>query len=401
MIYIHANNSLELEEPIPIGSEKVEYTEKDKWLSVKFVSNTNLELINSKDIISSYALILNNDRKLLMYYSKEWKLPGGYLNQGDLFNASNQLIDVVKEQTGVSIKLEKLLGIKIYQGYSINKYSTYYLASIIDDKIENTDFSFDYSFDYDVAIFEKIKHEIICYFTFTKLINLSVYENNKVLFDNIYDQWKLKLILDLDRTLLESAQLTNINCDEDSLTLNDPLFINNYAPDEIIKLGHHYRFIWLRPYVHEFLDAMKNLTNIHYWTAGIKECQQSVLKITRLINYAVDIYYRDSCTLMSDGYPYKSIVCLNERLKNEKNINCYFDLNKTLLIDDMSINKVSNDENCYLISPWHVIGTNTFDLVEAFKDKELLGLIPSIKNLSDQIMHENLSIQEIIRKKKV
>ena len=383
---------------LPCENDKIKYTEDDNWLSMsfKFENDINFQSINSKDIISSYALILNNKRELLMYYLEEWKLPGGHLNQ------NNQLIDIVREQTGVFIRLEKIIGVKLFKSDLINKYSTFYLASVVDNnnELENLDFSFDFSFDSDSTIFLKYNHETVCYFKFTKLINLSIYKNNKLLFDNIYNKWKLQLIIDIDLTLLESARLTNFHYGEDNVTINDALFTDNYAPDEIIKLGNHFRYIWLRPYVHEFLQAMKNLTLIHYWTAGIKECQQAVLNSTQLIDYAVDIYYRDSCSLMDDGYPYKSIVCLNHKLKNEKHTECYFDPKKTLLVDDSSINKVNNDDNCYLISPWRVVGVNTYDLIKSFEDKQLLDLIPLIKNLSDQIIHDNLSIQKIIREEK-
>src|SRR5207302_1060557 len=76
----------------------------------------------------------------------------------------------------------------------------------------------------------------------------------------------------------------------------------------------------------------------------------------QISHYAETIYYRDSCSQLTNGYPYKSIADLNKKLKKEGETQDTYDLKRTLLVDDLPINKEHNKNNCYQIFPWKVTG---------------------------------------------
>jgi TFIIF-interacting CTD phosphatase-like protein len=150
----------------------------------------------------------------------------------------------------------------------------------------------------------------------------------------------------------------------------------------------------LRPHVHEFLEKVKCLTKLSYWTASDQNFQQYVLEETHLDQLTEKIHYYDSCTI-TDDVIYKSITDLNDRSHSEQ----VYDTNKTLLIDDFDYNKIMNEQNCLLIPSWDITQAKTpADVSYCLRDMELIKILRYISYVSDCVIHKNKTVPEILSK---
>ena len=344
--------------------------------------------IKDSDIMASYVYALNEKRELLLYYQNGWNLTGGIIH--DIVRKDNKtdynqkLVLTIHEQTQVDIKIEGLIGVTVYTNiYSPRmtfapsvvekKYITYYLASVTDSSKSSGGF-----------------------FRWSKLIDMDVYAKHSYMLNKLYAQYKIQLVLDLDHTLLESCKFTT-ETTYGTVASTDGVFANKHMPDGIARTGDHVRYIWLRPYAKEFLRLVSILTQLSYWTAGNIECQSVIMKCVKIDNYAANKFYLDSCSLTPENYPYKSFNDLNAKIKKDKKSPDFFGLDRTILIDDLKINCDNNKNNSYLINVWKVTGTTTSEeLKDRLNDMKLLDLIPFIKKLSDQVIHENRDIRSLL-----
>jgi hypothetical protein len=193
------------------------------------------------------------------------------------------------------------------------------------------------------------------------IVELSVYEINKEIIDDIYKDCKLTVILDIDLTLLESCNTDNINT----------------HPDHIINIYNKEYKIWLRPHLKYFLESIYKFTNIVYWTAAEINYQKPILNLTGLDKYSQNIYYRDSCSY--DGtYFYKDLASKG------------FNMDKTILIDDNYLHKMQNPYNCVIIKQWQP----TINDYLVNKDNELIKIIELLHYLTDRVVHDFHTIEE-------
>lgn len=339
--------------------------------------------IKENEIIASYVFVLNQMNELMLYYDKEWKVPGGCIPYHIWKNNvphTKKVIKYIHEQMNVLINLNQLIGVKVYkktdsiQSKTVTQYITYYLALVADDTLSTGTF-----------------------FRWSKIIDLTLYNDHADLLSKIYNPLKMKIISDLDHTLFESAILTTSTTTNSHVSINDNVFKMKYPPDGIVNIGNDVRYIWTRPYMKEFLQVVSKLAHLSYWTAGGQECQEAVMKSIQIYHYSQSILYVDSCSLLPDGFPYKSLNDLNKRLRKTANdSNCY-DPQKTLLIDDMDLNNDHNKYNCYKIYPWKITGSLDRDeFARRLNDKKLLDMIHFLRKISDQIIHEKRSVPSIL-----
>jgi len=363
------------------------------------------EKINEDNIISSYIILLNKNKEVLLTFDNEWKFPGGHLKKRFTLiddDFKHQLIEMVFEQIGLHIKINQLIGLKKYYKSiqsnmafagtdQIIKYTTFYLAEINDNYTND-------SFLSNLYMDTLNKSQKTSYFQFSRLIDMPIYFIYKQLFSVIYDPLKLQLLIDLDHTLLESARLTETKQVFDSITTDDYVLKNHFAPDAIIPMYGYLRYVWTRPFLREFLKIMSELTHISYWTAGSYSCQDAVINAIKIKDYAKQSHYNDVCTIENNSI-YKSISDLNNKLRTPIDDSDYYNLNKTLLIDDLPLNKIHNKYNCFQIKQWSITESKScHDLINNLADQQLAVLIFFIKYISDQVIHYGETVPSIFQK---
>jgi TFIIF-interacting CTD phosphatase-like protein len=252
--------------------------------------------------------------------------------------------------------------------------------------IENTQFIFDEEYNINFDIKECISNNYIClvtnsflhmehnkkkhWFKYHEIVFLETYKNHEKIIENIYRNLKLIIILDIDLTLLETSK-------------NEKFSIKK-QPNYIIEIDDKEYNIWLRPHLKYFLETISKFVEVIYWTAGLQFFQEKVLRITGLNKYCSEVYYRDKCSFIDNKYV-KKLDFMD------------MDLNKTLLIDDNPIHKTQNPHNCLIISSWgpHTHKEKYIDINLHFEDLELIKLIDKIKNISNDIVHNNYTLKEI------
>ncbi len=370
---------------------------QNQWDESFFEINNPSDTKNLFDgmIISSYAIILNCKKELLLHYDKKWQLPGGRLQISSLSSEKNndQLIQLIYEQIKLHVKIKSLIGTKQFKKKkNMNQstlldsnrnfiYSTYYLCEIISE-----------------IPYEWYSSQVCSFLRFSDLIETEIYLLNKKLLDNLYYFNKIQLILDLDLTLLESAILKNIKTNHDCVTKNDYI-MSDYNEHIIIKMNDNFRYVWTRPFLKQFLILMANLTRISYWTAGSYECQHEVMQNLDIIKYAEYEHYVENCSIDCENITYKSLINLNNQLKFNPDEPDIYNLNYTLLIDDNPINKKYNMYNCIQIKPWNVTNASSLEeLNNLLLDTQLFEMMNFIKYLSDLIIHEGLTIPIILER---
>jgi hypothetical protein len=277
--------------------------------------------------------LLNGKNELLLYYEKNehvWKIP-----------TFNMIIEDIKkcceESYGIKAELEK----KIENNYicRIKKY-------VMLNKYQK-------------------------WFRYYDLVNMKLYDTHKNIIEEIYKDFKLTIILDIDLTLLESY--------------NDCCFIRT-NPDYIIEYNNFEYKIFFRPHLKYFLDSVSKFVNIIYWTAATKSHQEIILKITELDKYCEKVYYRDTCTF-EKGYYIKDMNKIDVQL------------NRTLLIDDNIIHKTQNPFNCFLIKAWgpNLFRENFADDIIHTQDVELVKMINILRIFSDNMIHNNFTLEDCFK----
>lgn len=380
------------------------YTEdKSAWDSITFayVDDKEVNELKQSDIISTYAIVLNKKRELLLYHMFEWKLPGGYISTiiYDDIKQCVRLQKTIKDQLFTDVEIKNAIGMKIYKKKEKTKYTVFFYAEVSDDAIDQKQLvkkDVFASLNDSGSVYDEKREAYFC--RWSQLVDLPVYAENRCFIDKIYGQWKMRLVLDLDHTLLESTMINpNITDSKfDVVGKNDNLLKANHIPAQIIPFVDHTRYVWTRPYLKEFMTAARSLASISFWTAGSYSCQSRVLDRLSLLQYGDSAHYYNSCSYLSDGYPYKDFVELNKKLDG----NVSYDLFRTLLIDDLSINKEHNMGNCLQIMPWKITGSSSSeDLKVRLGDDILLRMIPLLKKWSDCIIHDNISVSDLIEQK--
>lgn len=340
------------------------------------------ESISQENIIGVYVIILNEKREILLNLPinlDDWCLPGGLIIDDDF---SHTILDtdqtlgfnMIQNHNNIKVKMESLFAIKNYSKKSgcvkINRYATYYLAKIVDEE-DSTQSQ---------------------YSRWSKLIELPIYKRDKVIFDNLYNPWKIQLILDLDATLFESAIMSNTSNDG-YITDMDLLFKHHYLPNRIGHIMNYTSCVWTRPFMYQFLNTVVDLTDLSYWTAGSQNYQDGVLSMLKIGHLTQKKFYLHNCQKDANNYPSKSIEKLNEKLQGDS----LYDMNRALLIDDLPLNHTNNPKNSYLISGWHVTNLkNSTDIEKNYKDMELMSLLQKLIYLSDLVIHEKITMSECL-----
>jgi hypothetical protein len=335
------------------------------WDQITLVTEPDLPIDDPpfEDILISYVFILDDVKRVVLQYKKEWTLPSCSIRHVDGFDKIKLLVNKIYQDSGMYIKITRLIGLQSYRQTvgrwwfksTITKYATYYLAEIVIEDPPN------YCFD---------PYPIFAHISFSRLTEMPIYRQYRKLFDLIYNQFKIQLILDIDRTLL-------VNHEIDDHAEGPDLFKSGRHPDYIMDRS---RYIWTRPNLHQFMSQVSNLTELSYWTASSADFQRQVIEITHLDQYTNTVHYYNDC-LVSQDLVYKSLVDLRQKYPN-------YDLNRTLLIDDYPLNQQANPHNCLLIEPWD----------SPNYDDQLTQFLILIKYISDQAIHHHHTIPDIIRK---
>jgi NLI interacting factor-like phosphatase len=202
------------------------------------------------------------------------------------------------------------------------------------------------------------------------LVEMTIYNLHKETIENIYQDFKLNVILDIDMTLLESL-----------CTDNKTKKVYKH-PDNILTINNREYFIWLRPHLKYFLETISKFTNLIYWTAAMEQHQEYVLKKTGLDKYCKKVYYRDTCSFDGVNY-YKDLSSIG------------LDINQTILIDDNRIHKIKNPYNCFILKAWtpsyhHRMNDHLFHL----KDDQLIKIISTLKFFAEYVIHDFYTVEE-------
>jgi hypothetical protein len=366
-------------------------TNDDSWDSV-VCETENLDLygdIQPHDVLMSVVFVLDATNRLFVEYKTgEWTVPVC------LHSTEDTVKDITKDimnRYSLPIKVQKMVGLKIYKNYDKGvfytkptiKYVTLYLTTI--EQIttaydEDSCATLMFTHQHDLSLYH-------AYLTYSRLIEEPIYRMYKPFIDVIYDPMKLNLLLDVDSTLLVSYQLYG-TCLNNNITGDHMVFRHGYYPNHILNMDAMICYVWTRPHMLDFLKKMSDLTHISFWTASTRVYQEKVLQITGILQYAKEIHYNDTC-LLTGTTVYKSLEHLNKIIKVPYN------LDHTLLIEDNTVNKKYNMDNCLLVSPWDII----HQIDSALMDYELPCLINIIKQITDLVIHDNTSVQKIVRQK--
>ena len=197
-------------------------------------------------------------------------------------------------------------------------------------------------------IMEKNNDDIDCnYRGLRNINNLNLVSENS----NNFKKGKKILILDLDETLVHSSF--------QAMKINNKLI----KPDIYFKIFFNYKyqeiFVYIRPFLNQFLKEMHKLFNIYVFTASIKKYAKPLLNLLDMNNYIIKKFYRESCTL-SNGKFIKDLKSLNLKL------------NDVIILDNNPISYKYNKRNGLPIKSWH------YDK----NDKELIKIIPLLNFLS-------------------
>jgi hypothetical protein len=368
----------------------------------------NLTIPRLADVLSCHLIVLNRKRELLVNCTSLWKLPGGPVYQQNL----SHYVEGLVQQLNSNISTPTLHAMIEYQkirppiSFSFEdsddlsdstKYAVYYLAYIVDSPaVTYVPMTLPY------FINGELKKNYFC--RWSQIVELPLYQKHNQVLNFIYDPWKLQLVLDLDLTLLHSAQIGifatyQTQTSYDIATPDDNLFKISHLPELMIDFQEYQqlRYVWTRPYLREFLILASKLTDLTYWTAGSELMQKRILKELKIDHYARHIFYHDSCTLLPTGFPYKSFTDINHKLETQC-LNYQYDPQRCVLVDDSNLNYNFNTNNCYLIHPWRVTKSNSLESLESiFEDIHLMLLMSNLKKWVDQVIHEGKSASDILK----
>ena len=301
--------------------------------------------ISLQEIHKSYAFVLDQSNHLLMYYNEEWMIPScSVCGKTD----SQMIREHVKESYKLDAKEFKLLGYEkhikeekyCFMTKNISHYSTFYVARV-DVNRNVIDEICDPFGNLDMCLGNTCQTNN--FMSYSRLITTTIYRKYKKFIDVIYQPLKINLISDIDRTLLVSCY-TDHN--------SSYIMKHNIIPDHITNLDQSPIYVWLRPNIYTFLEDVSNLTHLSYWTASSIKYQEKIIMKTNLHKFAQQIHYIDTCTCIKSMYC-KSIDHLNHILCDSGKIP--YDLNKTLLLDDLQINGEVNPNNFYFIDEWDIV----------------------------------------------
>lgn len=323
--------------------------------------------LDTSCIEDTYVFILDQNHHLMLQYKSPlgWTLPCCRLSHTCQFDDRRLITSLVRIDMNLIISIIKPIGL----GYTSSKsFTTYYLATVDRPMIEQPDF------------------KRCCAFTFSQVCLLPIYETYAPLIEVIYNPYKLNLMLDLDCTLLVSYAYETTSANMNMINRDHYLIRNNCHPDYICPSG---RYVWSRPHMHDFLRNVAKLTHVSYWTAASQEIQMEVIHETGLDKYSNQYYFGSSCSKSPNGDIYKSLIDLNQYT---------YDLNRTIMVDDLDINKIHNDENCLQIKSWNIVHATDYTQLYRFRiDCELIRLLSRIQFLSDQVIHHKESVPKVMK----
>lgn len=327
-------------------------------------------LVPKSAVLGVYAIILDKNKHCILSYEEDWK--PFYFHKDYHYPDENELLkSYLFEDYDISVQDIQLIGSREFRKKNEVKYAHIYLVQA------SSPIEFD--------------QQQIAMFKFSQLVDLPVYNDFKAIFDYIYNPLKLDVILDIDRTLLMSYVLGDVQEPNNSFIMKNHYILKNRCnPDYIINTYYFTKCIWLRPHMYYFLDNVSKLSNLSFWTATEKSYQQPIVEATRLDSYSKRIFYADTCSA-SNQYLFKSITDLNKR----PDINYFFDPKRTILVDDSEINLLHNPTNCLKVDYFDPINViDNTDLSSLLNDCTLVKALTIIKALTDQFIHQNITIPE-------
>lgn len=357
------------------------------------ISSELPDSISSQEISKSYVFVLDQSNHLLLHYDEEWVIPSCSVMNNYGKTDKQMIKECVKNSCGLDAEGFKFMGYERYMKEEkyyfitrdIPQYSTFYMARVgvnhnIVDEISDP-FS-----NLDMCLGN------ICqtnnFISYSKLITTTVYKKYKKFIDIIYQPLKINLISDIDRTLLVSCYAEQ----NSSYVMK-----HSIIPDHIINQDRYPIYVWLRPNIYTFLENVSNLTHLSYWTASSIEYQEKVITKARLDKFSQQIHYVDACSYIKSMYC-KSIDHLNHILCDSGKIP--YDLNKTLLLDDVKFNGEVNPNNFFPIDEWDILlSTSKDDLARHIYDDSLGMILSDLKYITDEVIHYKRTIPQILKDK--
>ncbi len=354
--------------------------------------------------------IAGNWTQINLITENVWKLPGGPTYQQNVSQHIEGLVRNIDSHISAPtlyamLEYQKVSRPSIFafddeKSPSLTKYSVYYLAYVTDSPLLNQEYM-QLPDNLSQFINGKLKSDYFC--RWSQIVELPFYPKHSHVLNFLYDPWKLQLAVDLDLTLLQSAQICilatyeNAN-NHDIATPDDNLFKVSHLPELMINFQDYQqlRYVWTRPSMREFLQLASKLTDLTYWTAGGELMQKRILKELKIDHHARRTFYYDSCTLLPTGFPYKSFTDINHKLSTEC-VNYQYDTQRCILVDDSSFNYSHNPQNCYQIPPWTITKTASLEKLEScFRDNHLIVLMANLRKWSDRVIHEGRSAKELL-----
>lgn len=306
----------------------------------------------------SIFILDDTNHLILHYYTNMWQIPK--ISSCEL----SHILTEVKILYGLTVNNIVQVDKQIYRAQ---------LSESVDDKLA-------------MIMFDQMHNNVkLRHIRFSELIKLPIYPQFKSIIDSIYNPLKIQLILDIDNTLLDS--LIKVTSDHDSV-----LLAAGHDPDHFIGNEQYNRLVWMRPFMYVFLQEVKALTNVSFWTATQEAFQSVLVGILGLKSYGDRIHYIDECTRVGDSV-HKSMYDLNQ-----KYMDSLYDPDRTLLVDDNAFNRQNNPLNSYPIKPWCVDVKTLTDVEELFSDSELIQLLVYLRQSSDQIIHCGYTVPELVKK---
>jgi 8-oxo-dGTP diphosphatase len=90
--------------------------------------------------IAEYGIIINNDKFLMLKFSKEanpgekWIFPGGRLDEGE--QAKDGLAREIQEETNLQVKVGKPVDVTIWGDGDDNRYAVFFICKLIGGEIK-------------------------------------------------------------------------------------------------------------------------------------------------------------------------------------------------------------------------------------------------------------------------
>jgi TFIIF-interacting CTD phosphatase-like protein len=195
---------------------------------------------------------------------------------------------------------------------------------------------------------------------------------------------KNKLILDLDETLVRTIVVTNINKIKKYSTCAGLMF--SYVERKSTDPSSEYHvFIFERPYMKKFLTELHKIYDMYLYTNGIHLYAKRVIAMIECnlgFNPFVEYYTRQ----------YVKPVYV----KSLKKINGNVDHDNSIIIDDSPEVWPDHQNNLIVISRWIGPQDGNYQL-----DCELNKLIDVLININHKVIHENMTLVDLIKSHKM